>query len=66
MGMRSNFFTKNSCLVRFPVFQKLKPSDRRDPRPKIVRSDALGFTEDFPAQQSQLGLLRRAPPEEAT
>jgi len=21
---RSNFFTKNSCVVRFPVFQKLK------------------------------------------
>jgi hypothetical protein len=66
MGVRSNFFTKNSCLVRFPVFQKLRPSDRRDPGQKIVRSDARGFTEDLPARGSKLGLLRRAPPEEAT
>src|SRR6476646_9979252 len=28
---RSNFFTKNSCLVRFPMFQGLDEGDRRDP-----------------------------------
>jgi hypothetical protein len=63
---RSNFFTKNPCLVRFPVFQKLKRSDRRDPGLKIGRRVARSFTEDLPAQGSKLGLRRRAPPEEAT
>jgi len=65
-GARSNFFTKNSCLVRFPVFQRLDEGDRRDRGPKIVRRVARSLTEDLSAQGSKLGLLRRAPPEEAT
>jgi hypothetical protein len=46
--------------------QRLKRGDRPDPRLTILRRDARCFTEDLPAQLSQLGLLRRAPPEEAT
>jgi hypothetical protein len=48
------------------MFQGLDEGDRRDPDQKIVRRDARGFTEDLPVQGSKLGLLRRAPPEEAT
>jgi hypothetical protein len=46
--------------------QRLKRDDRRDPSLNIVRSDARRLIEDLPAQRSKLGLLRRAPPEEAT
>ena len=43
-----------------------KRGDTRDPGPKLVHRDARRFTEDLAAQRSKLGLLRRAPPEEAT
>ena len=45
---------------------KLKRGDTRDPGLKIARRDAHRFTEDLAARRSKLGLLRRAPLEEAT
>jgi hypothetical protein len=46
--------------------QRLKRGDKRYRSVKIVCSEARRVTEDLPAQRWQLGLLRRAPPEEGT
>ena len=59
---RSNFFTKNSCLVISGAVKLSNSTEAIAPETTC----RLAFTEDLLAQQLKLGLLRRAPPEEAT
>jgi hypothetical protein len=48
------------------VFQGLNEATHAIQVRRFVRRDARRSTEDLAAQRPKLGLLRRAPPEEAT